>query len=432
MIRTLLTLSIFACAFASTHAADSPEPRAFADLVGVTQAEFKHDGTRVVVRTRTAEIGIWDTASGQPVVGDLPPGTAITAHLLSPDGRAVLIGFPDGGSRVFDTTSGKALTPPLEAAFQEGDSPRATFSPDGKRLVILEAEHASIFQIPGGQREAKIPAKLPSGLEDAEFTTTATFTADGSQCFFLIGDTVTRYDTATWKPAGKTLRHPAAESAYRIGFAVSADGRWVTTFDGPGENGPKGNLQIWDITKGQALGKPVVAVNGLEGSFFPPGNRLLISPGRGEASVREMPSLKTLAKIKPHDDVDGPKATASPDGKWLISWGSDRELRLIEPSTGKVVDRFSSNATISRVLFLPDSSGALVVFDNSSFLLQDHHDHYIMRFAFPEMRITHSLRVVKPLISAGLAPDGRSLALIVGQTDHEQLWLYDAANLQPK
>ena len=55
-----------------------------------------------------------------------------------------------------------------------------------------------------------------------------------------------------------------------------------------------------------------------------------------------------------------------------------------------------------------------------------------MRFTFPELRATHALRTTKYLLNANLAPDGRSLARIVGKTDHEQLWLYDAAKLQPK
>ena len=429
--RSLLGLCL-AVTGAHTRAADAPEPRAFADLEGVFRAEFNQDGTRVIICTRKPEIGLWDTATGQPIAGDLKAGTVVTTHLLSPDARAVLTGFPDGRSRVFDTLSGNALSPLLDAAFQEGESQRAAFSPDGKYVVILETEFASVFQVSTGTREAKIPSRLAPGGNEPDMNATAAFTADGSRCLFLVGDSVTAYDTSTWKPQGKPLKHPSAESAYYLGFAASPDGRWLVTFDNPGENGPKGGLQVWDATKGKSLGKPIVAVNGIEGRFLAGGNRLLITPGRGEASVRELPSLKTLTTIKKHDEIEGPKVAASPDGKWLLSWGSDRELHLIDPATGKVVDRFSSGAAISQVLLLPDSTGALVVFDNSTFITQDYYDHYIMRFTFPELRPTHSFRTTKYLLNATLAPDGRSLALIVGKTDHEQLWLYDAANLQPK
>ncbi len=361
-----------------------------------------------------------------------PMLTAVAAHLLSPDARAVLIGIPDGRSRVFDTSSGNALSPLLDAAFQEGESQRAAFSPDGKHVVIVDAEFASVFQVATGTRAAKIPSRISPGGEEPNMNATAAFTADGSRCLFLVGDSVIAYDTSTWKPQGKPLKHPSTPFAYYLGFTVSADGRWLATFDNPGENGPKGHLQVWDTAKGKALGKPFVAVNGLEGRFIADGTRLLITPGRGEASVRELPSLKTLATIKKHDEIEGPQVAASPDGKWLLSWGSDRELHLIDPATGKVVDRFSSSAAISQVLPLPDSTGALVVFDNSTFLTQEYYDHYVMRFTFSELRPTLSLRVVKYLLNATLAPDGRSLALIVGKTDQEQLWLYDAANLQTK
>ena len=52
----------------------------------------------------------------------------------------------------------------------------------------------------------------------------------------------------------------------------------------------------------------------------------MFTSGTGEATVRELPSLKTLFALRPHDDVDGPSAEVSPDGKWLLSWGADRRL----------------------------------------------------------------------------------------------------------
>lgn len=415
-----------------SDAAENAASRPFADLTGVTHAEFNADGTRLIVRTRQPAIGLWDVASGKTVVGDLKPDRAIAAHVLSADRRALLVGFADGGSRVFDTATGAALTPLLEAKLEEGESVRAAFSPDRKRVVILEAEFASVFQIPSGQREAKLPAKAASADAEPDMNATAAFTADGAQCLVLTGADITRYDTATWKPIGKPLRHPAAESAYHISFVLSSDDCWMATFDDPGENGPKGHLQAWDLAKAKPLGKPFVAVNGWEGRFFGPGHQLLALPGRGEASVRDLPALKPRFAIKQHDEVEGPQATASPDGKWLISWGSDRELRLIDGATGKVVNRFAAGTAISQVLPLPDSTGLLVVCDNSTFFLQDHHDHYVLRFSFPEMQPTHSARLLQPVTTATLAPDGRTLAVIAGPTEHEQVHLYDAATLQPK
>ena len=41
------------------------------------------------------------------------------------------------------------------------------------------------------------------------------------------------------------------ESAYYLELASSANGRWLVTFDNPGENGPKGHLQVWDAAKGK-------------------------------------------------------------------------------------------------------------------------------------------------------------------------------------
>jgi WD40 repeat protein len=241
---------------------------------------------------------------------------------------------------------------------------------------------------------------------------------------------VTQHDPKDWKAKGKPMRHPRLESAYDYFFSASNDGKWLATFDGSGENGPKGQLQIWDVAASKPVGKPLVAVNGLSARFFGT-NRVVILPGRGEATVRELPSLKTLFTLRPHDDVDGPSAEVSPDGKWLLSWGADRGLDLFDVATGKLANSYRGPAVISKVIMAPDSSGVYVVFDNSAFVVQGHYDNYVVRLDFPELNLTESLRSLDFILGAAVSADGRRLMLQQGSTDEERLLFFDAATLKP-
>lgn len=421
-LRRLLWLALsVGCLALPACAADR-----LADLTGVFEATFNHDGSRVLVRTREGAVGLWNVATGVPVPGDLGTKAEGEVSVWSADARRVLIGLKTGGARVFAADTGAALSPALDVPLR--DKTRAAFSPDGATLVMLDETAAVVVEVQSGRRLATLPLALPAADDEPPVTPAVRFTADGAHCFLMgRAGSVVRYDARTWKPAGPALRHPASPAAYQFGFATSADGRWVATFDGPGENGPKGHLQIWDA-KSQALGKPLSAVNGMEGRFLAGADRLVILPGRGEGRVRALPSAKGYA-IRQHDDIEGPSVEISPDGKWLLSWGSDRSLRLLDAATGAVRGSHSSGAAIAQVV--TEAAGAFVLFDNTAFLLQNHHDFYVVKMDFAELRITHSRRFTEPVQRIALSPDGTRLLIQTGPSDRERLLFLNASDLAP-
>lgn len=396
------------------------------DLRGITQASFNHDASRVIVRPRDGDVAIWELSTGNPVAGDIGAGS--NGYLMDGDGKIVVIGYKDGHCRVFDATTAKAISPMLDLPLKADYQMPGLISPTGEALLLFSEKEAVVFDIPGGKRIAHIP--LPAGTnEDA--TGSAEFTKDGYRCFVMDGSgTVTHYDTKTWKPLAAPMRHPPAESAYDFGFTVSDGGKWLATYDSPGENGPKGHLQVWEVADGKSIGKPIVAVNGLTGRFLG-NNRVLILPGRGEANVRELPSMKIAYALRPHDEVDGPNAEISPDRKWTLSWGADRWLDLSDAATGKLANNYHGPALIEKVMMAPDSSGCYVVFDNTAFLLQGHHDHYIVKLSFPELKITGSLRLLDYILNPSLSPNGKRLLVLQGTSDHERLLVFDADTLKP-
>lgn len=398
------------------------------DMRGVYQAGFNHDGSRVVVRTRNGQIGVWEIPAGTRVAGDLAPDAKADAQVLSADAKKVVIGFADGKARVFDTSTAKAVSPVLDIALNGQLQMPALFSPDGAALVVFTEKEAAVFNVVDGKRVTAIP--LPAGPNE-DTPGSAAFTADGTQCFIMDGaGTVTRYTTKDWKPNGKPMKHPGAESAYDFGLSISDDGKWLATSDSPGENGPKGNLQVWDVPTNKPLGKPLVAVNGLTARFIGT-NRILITPARGEANVRELPSLKVLFPLRRHDDVDGPKADVSADGKWVLAWGHDRNFERYDATTGKLAGNQHSAATISQVIIAPDAAGCYVVFDNSAFAVEGHYDYYIVKYDFPGMDLAKSVRSLDFVLNVSLSTDGKRLLVVQGPSDHERILFFDAATLKP-
>ena len=299
--RFFVSISMLGLLAVSTFTAISAEK--LGDLRGAFRANFNHDASRVIALSRQGSLAIWELPAGTIVSGDLDPSAAADGFAMSSDAKLVVAGFKDGHCRVFDATTAKAVSPLLDFQWNGEFQMPALFSPDGTTLLLFANREAVAFEIRSGKKIATI--SLGEAVSD-EATGFAIFGAGGSQCFLMDGSgTVTRYDTKQWKAVGAPMRHPKADAAYRLGFDVSDEGKWLVTFDTPGENGPKSNLQVWDVMTNKAIGKPLTATNGMAGHFVA-SDRALVLPGRGDAKVHELPSMKVAYTLRRHDDIEGP------------------------------------------------------------------------------------------------------------------------------
>ncbi len=393
------------------------------------QVSFNHDGSRVIVRRVNGSIGLWEAPSGKAVAPNISPDSVAEHCVFSADRKRFVAGFKDGHSRVFDSATGKALSPMLGSPLKIGLNMPALFSPDGASLLIFSDKEAAVFNVSTGKRIVAIPLEEGTNSEESESEAyggepgSAAFAAGGAQCFLIDwrGD-VRRYDTKVWKPIGKPMHHPETQYSWNYSLAVSDDGKWLATFDDPGENGPKANLQVWDVAAEKPLGEPLVATNGLTARFLG-NNRVLIIPERGtDPRVFELPSMKVAYTLGPaHDDIDGPKANVSPDGKLLVDWAADHRLDLCDVATGKLQGQHAGSAQISAVYMAPDSSGCYVVFDNKS----------LVKLSFPEMKITQSLLITGGGEFISFSPNGKLFVMPQGEGDQERLVFFDAATLKP-
>jgi len=394
---------------------------------------FNHDGSCVILSRSNGFIQVWEVASGKMVAGDAALNTAAKGDIVSDDGKRFVVGFIGAASRVFDATTGKAVSPPLDLEATNEPVKWAVFSPDGGTVLIVGEKEIGVFAVSTGKRLATIAMEK---AEDMQMTAgSAAFAAGGALCFVINAKgEVTRYETKNWKPVGKPIQHPRGDSAMDFFFAVSEDGKWLATYEFPGENGPKANLQIWDVAAEKPLGKPLATMNGFTARFLA-NNRVLVVPervgGSAKVNVHELPSMKVAYTLRDHEDIEGPKTAVSPDGKWLLTWAADHQLDLFEVATGKLAGAYSAKSAVLRVYLAPDSSGCHIVFDNSAFGDQEHHDYYVVNLSFPEMKVTQTLRLTEKVNSTGLSPNGKHFLVGQGEGGKERLFLYDAATLKP-
>ena len=311
----------------------------------------------------------------------------------------------------------------------ENEPPAVFFSPDGSQVILFDdAGNCRIFEIKSGLEVIKV--SLPQREVEREIRPGAAFSKDGKTVLiFDASATLHRYDVATWKESGQPMPHPD-RNAYFCSFSISDDALHAVTFDAPGENGPEGSLQLWDVLKSRPLGEPMHAKNGMSGRFIDGGKRLLITPGRGDTRVVKIPSLETDIPLPRHDNVDASCAIVTADEKGILTYGYDSFVILTDASSGKLVKRYSNRAHVRNVITGQDANVAWLVYDNSAFFNTGYDDYYIVRFDLGMMKPAATLRINGFINRSILSLDGTRLMIHVGKTDHERIRLFEAKSLK--
>jgi len=409
---------------------DVKDPQKISGLEGVWRADFNADTTRVIVQMRSGALGLWDTTNGHPIPGDLGTLTAKGSYVKNAGATLAIVCFDAGKSRVFDLSTGSAVSPELNISIKhEIEPPAVCFSPDNSQAILFDdAGNCRIFEIQSGLEVAKL--SLPPRQVEREIRPGSAFSKDGKTALiFDASATLHRYDVSTWKESGQPMPHPD-RNAYYSSFSSSDDALYAVTFDSPGENGPVGSLQLWDVMKSHQIGEPLHAQNGMSGQFIDGGKRLLITPGRGDTRVVKVPSLETDFHLPRHDDVDASRAIVTADEKDILTCGCDSFVILTDALSGKLIKRYSNPAHVRNVLTGQDANIAWLVYDNSAFFNTSYADYYIVRFDLGKMQPAATLRINDFVHRSILSLDGTRLMIHVGKTDHERIRLFEAKSLK--
>jgi hypothetical protein len=135
----------------------------------MTAAFFDQGGCRVVV-VLNQEARVWDLSRGEAVTPLLKHSARVNAAVFSRDGRYVVTASDDGTARVWDAATGDPVTPPLYhgsarqsyalTVQNRSDVPRASFSPDGRRLVTVGWNAAQKWDLRPDERPAEDLVRL--------------------------------------------------------------------------------------------------------------------------------------------------------------------------------------------------------------------------------------------------------------------------------
>jgi WD40 repeat protein len=283
---------------------------------------FTPDGEQVVSSSQDGTLRVWDRASGKELqrLGNGNSFEAVQSFTISRDGRQ--LAFGNGNAIVFfDLKKGKELFRKTTAS---ASSCALAFSSDGG-LCASSGSSIELWDVNKAMQ-----------VREFEYTKqwieSLTFSAD-DKTLIAGGDdgTIRFYNVATGKEAHRVEAHKGPV----ISVVLSPDGKLMasTSHDG-----------VLRLADAATAGKSRVLAKRLAESEYQGASRLAFSPnGQWLAWAGERPEIVQLYDVESGKKGQQFKGHASPiesiafspDGKTLVTGGSDSTVRLWEVATGK-------------------------------------------------------------------------------------------------
>jgi WD40 repeat protein len=346
--------------------------RQFADVTrhvtdpgqGPIALSFSSDGTLLYTNSDTTMLTAWDVQSGSysgaltsgPRAGTTV-GKTVLAVAVSGDGRTKVAATSDGTVLRWHSNPNWYVKP--VASVIDVD-----FSPDGRTLLAGDADgEVDTWEAATGRQTAT--ARLDSAVFAVRYTRTGqriTGTADSTF-------TVTSARAGVARP--RTVRVSGRE--FRGALAVSPDGTmFAAAHQGPLPTlgGADHKVYVWDVA---TLERRAVLDLGDKSpydlTFSPDGRRLVaLASSEGDSTVgsdRDGANSANLVTWRV-PDFDGEEQVAldenslstlefTPDGKSMLTAGTEGVIQVRDPVTGEVRDEFGSHSsTVREIAISPD------------------------------------------------------------------------------
>jgi WD40 repeat protein len=375
---------------------------------GVCAVAFSPDGRFLVSAAKRANppvddtilwrVGSWEKIRGIPCRVGEPMNL-----LFSQDGKRLIFHndcVPDHHN-TWDLTTGQPSPNEFDPTWYGNN---AVFSPDGKRLVSVDAGGKVIF---ADRRKRLVLGRSPAHQDNGRATA---WSADG-RLIATGAENVILWDAVTMRKIA-TLEH----SSYVWGLAFSPDSHWLVSTHGDGA------VLVWDMVErrlaaslnehsgqvgavafahdgkrlasasedrtvivwGAATGRKEMTLAGhdtrVTGVAFAPGGDWLASVDRdGNGVIWDLAQRRPRLRFNPTREIDTHCLAVSPDGRWVALWQG-----VYESATGRLVVDFGDlnssgiyGLTFSvdgRWLALADSYGNLLLWDTATWQVADKAD----------------------------------------------------------
>lgn len=299
------------------------------------RAAFSPDGRRVVVPFADGTAWIWNAdGSGNPVVLNGTEDKAVNTAVFSPDGRHVVTASDDGTVRVWNAAGGK----PVVLESRAGRVSGATFSSDSTRIVgsATEAVAALVWNAHDSGDSASPVVLQSPGEGKGVVLYRASFSPDGRRVVTASADNFGRIWQADGTGGPLLLK---GHTGQLWDAAFSPDGTRVVTASSDGK------ARVWDADTGTSL----LALTGhtqqvKSARFSPDGQRVLTVSMDGTARLWDLARNRQLALLKANTSKIN-QAEFSPDGQRVVTAFEDGTARVWLVDWERLLERIAQRTT---------------------------------------------------------------------------------------
>jgi len=259
---------------------------------------------------------------------------------FSPTGRYAVSGGIDNTARVWDLTSGKAMTTVRGHTKQIWG---VDFHPDNRHVLSASWDTtARIWDVKSGEETKRFTHPVDVNGVAISRDGKRVLTGCDNRTLYL-------WDALT----GAELARFTGPTGYVYAVAFAPDGRLVAC------GSVDRSVHIYDMITGQTVRVLQGHSNGVTALAFSPDSRHIFSCGDRAAHEWDIATGKEIRQFEGHaGTVYG--LALSRDGRRLITGGDDKTVRLWDVATGKQLHTFEGHTdTVNSVAISPDGRHAL-------------------------------------------------------------------------
>ncbi len=354
---------------------------------------FAPDGRSLVAAGTEPSIVAWDSATGKELWRVKANKSGSAAVAFAPDGKSVASAGGDGTVRLWDAATGKelrAFNDPVENGISA-----VAFSPDGRSLAAPGPNGTVVMWDPLTGKELRRWDACAYRLTGISFSPDGRVLATSS----ARGSRIRLWDPATGKPLRAAPEHDGIIDA----LSFSADGKALWSL------GQDKTVVRWDMATGEGkalFGGPRDSI--LNRTAVSRDGRMVATGGRVDGKVRLWDTAgRELAELGSHSG-GGVNVAFSPDGKSLVSTGADKELRLWDVASRKLIRRLGDQDGAWNTLSFSADGRRLAVSAGGGFGNRPENPPRVLD-------VTTGKEVARldgcpPSVLVALSPDGKSLA----------------------